>query len=80
MCLVAHSTVQSGASALCLLPPDLTKGSALSWGGGVSSGFDALLLDEDRGWLLVGGRDHIYLLRPDSLELLAPSVRSRGGR
>lgn len=27
-----------------------------------------MLLDEDQGWLLVGGKDHIYLLRPDSLD------------
>uniref|UniRef100_A0A673GC40 Semaphorin-3D-like n=1 Tax=Sinocyclocheilus rhinocerous TaxID=307959 RepID=A0A673GC40_9TELE len=28
--------------------------------------YQALLLDEDRGWLLVGGRDHIYMLNSDS--------------
>lgn len=46
---------------------DLRKGSAVFWEGGVSGGYQALLLDEDRGWLLVGGKDHIYLLSPDSL-------------
>lgn len=38
------------------------------WEGGVSGGYQVLLLDEDQGWLLVGGKDHIYLLRPDSLD------------
>ncbi|XP_029683127.1 semaphorin-3D isoform X1 [Takifugu rubripes] len=69
----AKTWSQTGAR-LKVSHTDLTKGWALSWGGGVSSGYDALLLDEDRGWLLVGGRDHIYLLRPDSLELLAPTI------
>ncbi|KAG7272047.1 hypothetical protein CRUP_025984, partial [Coryphaenoides rupestris] len=32
-------------------------------------GYQVLLLDEDRGWLLVGGKDHIYLLKSDSLDL-----------
>uniref|UniRef100_A0A3Q2C649 Sema domain-containing protein n=1 Tax=Cyprinodon variegatus TaxID=28743 RepID=A0A3Q2C649_CYPVA len=31
-------------------------------------GYQVLLLDEDRGWLLVGGKDHIYLLSPDNLQ------------
>ncbi|TKS71890.1 Semaphorin-3D Collapsin-2 [Collichthys lucidus] len=48
---------------------DLKNGSAVFWEGGVSGGYQALLLDEDQGWLLVGGKDHIYLLRPDSLDL-----------
>lgn len=54
---------------------DLRNGSAVFWGGGVSGGIDALLLDEDRGWLMVGGKDHIYLLKPDSLEEPAAAVR-----
>uniref|UniRef100_H3CH17 Si:dkey-49n23.1 n=1 Tax=Tetraodon nigroviridis TaxID=99883 RepID=H3CH17_TETNG len=33
-----------------------------------------MLLDEDGGWLLVGGKDHIYLLQPDSLEVAAATV------
>ncbi|XP_068598528.1 semaphorin-3D [Brachionichthys hirsutus] len=48
---------------------DLRNGSAVFWEGGVSGGYQALLLDEDQGWLLVGGKDHVYLLRPDSLGL-----------
>ncbi|CAL8352169.1 unnamed protein product [Gadus morhua 'NCC'] len=48
---------------------DLRNSSAVFWEGGVSGGYQALLLDEDRGWLLVGGKDHIYLLRSDSLDL-----------
>ncbi|CAB1315604.1 unnamed protein product [Coregonus sp. 'balchen'] len=43
--------------------------SSVFWDRGVSGGYQALLLDEDRGWLLVGGRDHIYLLHSDSLAL-----------
>lgn len=42
------------------------------WEGGASS---ALLLDEDQGWLLVGGRDQVHLLSPDSPELPARRVR-----
>uniref|UniRef100_A0A3Q0RC94 Si:dkey-49n23.1 n=1 Tax=Amphilophus citrinellus TaxID=61819 RepID=A0A3Q0RC94_AMPCI len=45
------------------------NGSAVFWEEGVSGGYQALLLDEDKGWLLVGGKDHIYLLRSDSLDL-----------
>lgn len=48
---------------------DLKNGSAVFWEGGVSGGYQTLLLDEDQGWLLVGGKDHIYLLSPDNLEL-----------
>ncbi|RVE73358.1 hypothetical protein OJAV_G00049480 [Oryzias javanicus] len=48
---------------------DLTNGSAIVWEGGVSGGYQALLLDEDHGWLLVGGKDHIYLLDPESVDL-----------
>ncbi|XP_054472337.1 semaphorin-3D [Anoplopoma fimbria] len=47
---------------------DLKNSSAVFWEGGVSGGYQALLLDEDQGWLLVGGKDYIYLLRPDSLD------------
>lgn len=48
---------------------DLRNGSAVFWEGGVSGGYQTLLMDEDQGWMLVGGKDHIYLLRPDSLDL-----------
>ncbi|XP_018541876.1 LOW QUALITY PROTEIN: semaphorin-3D [Lates calcarifer] len=53
---------------------DLRNSSAVFWKGGISSGYQALLLDEDQGWLLVGGKDHIYLLRPDSVDLPTRAV------
>ncbi|KAM6981346.1 semaphorin-3D [Aplochiton taeniatus] len=52
----------------------MRNGSAVFWEEGVSGGYQAMLLDEDRGWLLVGGRDHIYLLRSDNLELPSRSI------
>lgn len=48
---------------------ELRNSSAVFWEAGISGGYQALLLDEDQGWLLVGGKDHIYLLKPDSLDL-----------
>ncbi|XP_019900489.2 semaphorin-3D isoform X1 [Esox lucius] len=51
-----------------------SNSSAVFWSGGVSGGYQTLLLDEDRGWLLVGGRDHIYLLHSDSLALPTRSI------
>ena len=45
------------------------------WKGGVSGDYQTLLLDEDQGWLLVGGKDYIYLLSPDSLDLETEQVR-----
>ncbi|KAM6927316.1 semaphorin-3D [Xenentodon cancila] len=48
---------------------DLKSSSVIFWKGGVSGGYQVLLVDEDRGWMLVGGKDHIYLLNPDSLDL-----------
>lgn len=47
------------------LRSELQKGRGLQWEGGAS---DVLLLDEDQGWLLAGGRDHVHLLRSDNLE------------
>ncbi|XP_008407098.1 semaphorin-3D [Poecilia reticulata] len=47
---------------------DVRNGSAVYWGAGVGGDYQVLLLDEDRGWLLVGGKDHIYLLNPDNLD------------
>lgn len=32
-------------------------------------------MDEDQGWLLVGGKDHIYLLSPDGVNLPTRRVR-----
>ncbi|XP_023667052.1 semaphorin-3D [Paramormyrops kingsleyae] len=47
---------------------DLSRNStAVFWGNEVNGGYQTLLLDEDRGWLLVGGRDHVYMLRCDDL-------------
>lgn len=57
--------------------PDVRNGSAVSWGAGVGGGYQVLLLDEDRGWLLVGGKDHIYLLNPDNLDQPVHKVRCR---
>ncbi|KAJ8359000.1 hypothetical protein SKAU_G00155250 [Synaphobranchus kaupii] len=48
--------------------------SAVFWGSGLGGGYQSLLLDEDRGWLLVGGKDHIYLLHSDSLALPARKI------
>ncbi|KAM4740989.1 semaphorin-3D isoform 2-T3 [Anableps anableps] len=53
---------------------DLRNGSAVYWDGGVSGGYQVLLLDEDRGWLLVGGKDYIYLLNPDNLDRPAQKI------
>uniref|UniRef100_A0A8C6SXH5 Si:dkey-49n23.1 n=1 Tax=Neogobius melanostomus TaxID=47308 RepID=A0A8C6SXH5_9GOBI len=53
---------------LCVFS-ELRNRSAVFWEGGVGGGYQALLLDEDQGWLLVGGKDYIYLLEPDSLDL-----------
>nr|XP_057911297.1 semaphorin-3D [Doryrhamphus excisus]XP_057911298.1 semaphorin-3D [Doryrhamphus excisus] len=47
----------------------LKNGSAVYWGGGATGGVPVLLLDEDQGWLLVGGKDHVHLLRSDSVDL-----------
>lgn len=58
---------------------DLRNGSAVYWEAGVSGGYQALLLDEDQGWMLVGGKDHIYLLRPDNLGLSTRTVRRYEG-
>ncbi|KAK7916338.1 hypothetical protein WMY93_012099 [Mugilogobius chulae] len=51
------------------LSVELRNKSAVFWEGGVGGGYQALLLDEDQGWLLVGGKDYIYLLKPDNLDL-----------
>ncbi|XP_030632535.1 semaphorin-3D [Chanos chanos] len=60
---------QSGAPRLQLSQTELRSrnSSAVFWDGGERGGYQALLLDEDRGWLLVGGRDHVYMLQSDSL-------------
>ncbi|XP_017295270.1 semaphorin-3D [Kryptolebias marmoratus] len=59
--------IQTGPR-LQLSHSDLRNGSAVFWQGGLGGGYQVLLLDEDRGWLLVGGKDHLYLLSPDSLD------------
>lgn len=63
-----------------LSPPsvsDVRNGSAVFWEEGVSGGYQALLLDEDKGWLLVGGKDHIYLLKSDSLDQPSQKVKTQ---
>ncbi|XP_051549535.1 semaphorin-3D-like [Myxocyprinus asiaticus] len=54
--------------------------SAVFWDGGVGGAFQALLLDEDRGWLLVGGRDHIYMLNSESLTQPARKIHWPAGQ
>ncbi|MBN3306204.1 SEM3D protein, partial [Amia calva] len=45
----------------------MANSSAVFWSSTESSSYQALLLDEDHGWLLVGAKDHIFLLRSDNL-------------
>ncbi|XP_051766900.1 semaphorin-3D isoform X4 [Ctenopharyngodon idella] len=54
--------------------------SAVFWDGGEAGAYQALLLDEDRGWLLVGGRDHIYMLNSDSLTQPARKIHWPAGQ
>ncbi|KAM8914388.1 semaphorin-3D isoform 2-T2 [Spinachia spinachia] len=63
-----------GGPRLRLSHSDLRNGSALFWEDGVSGGYRALLLDEDGEWLLVGGKDHVYLLSADGSDLKAHKV------
>uniref|UniRef100_A0A8C1ZZ97 Si:dkey-49n23.1 n=1 Tax=Cyprinus carpio TaxID=7962 RepID=A0A8C1ZZ97_CYPCA len=42
--------------------------------------YQALLLDEDRGWLLVGGRDYIYMLNSDSFTQPARKIHWPAGQ
>lgn len=53
---------------------ELRNGSAVFWEAGSQAGLQVLLLDEDHGWLLVGGKDHVYLLDPDRLDQPARSI------
>ncbi|XP_053724705.1 semaphorin-3D isoform X2 [Synchiropus splendidus] len=53
---------------------ELKNGSAVFWEPGVQAGLQVLLLDEDHGWLLVGGKDHVYLLDSDRLDQPAHSI------
>ncbi|XP_077433719.1 semaphorin-3D-like isoform X2 [Vanacampus margaritifer] len=48
---------------------ELKNGSAVYWGGGTDGGFQVLLLDKDRGRLLVGGKDHVHMLSSDRVDL-----------
>ncbi|XP_029006641.1 semaphorin-3D isoform X2 [Betta splendens] len=86
LCLWLLQPETSAASAwsqtgprLQLSHSELKNSSAVFWRAG-AGGFQPLLLDEDRGWLLVGARDHIYLLRPDGLDLPTQAVRQGAGR
>ncbi|XP_027023514.2 semaphorin-3D [Tachysurus fulvidraco] len=46
-------------------------------GGGY---YEVLLLDEDHGWLLVGGRDHVYMLNSESLTQITNKIYWPAGR
>lgn len=54
---------------LLLSGPELLQAGSVSLFMGPSDGLHShsLLLDEERGCLLLGARDHIYLLDPDNL-------------
>uniref|UniRef100_A0A671PJD8 Semaphorin-3D-like n=1 Tax=Sinocyclocheilus anshuiensis TaxID=1608454 RepID=A0A671PJD8_9TELE len=54
--------------------------SAVFWDGGERGAYQALLLDEDRGRLLVGGRDHIYMLNFDSFTQPARKIHWPAGQ
>ncbi|XP_019736168.1 semaphorin-3D-like [Hippocampus comes] len=64
----ANTRVQWDAR-LKLSHQEMKNGSAVYWGGGTSGGIQVLLLDEDHGRLLVGGKDHIHMLSSDSVDL-----------
>lgn len=61
VCLVSLSLSLSG--------PELLQAGSVSLFLGPSDGLHShsLLLDEERGRLLLGARDHVYLLDPDNL-------------
>ncbi|GAA6106959.1 semaphorin-3D [Tachysurus ichikawai] len=52
----------------------------LHGGAGVNGYYEVLLLDEDRGWLLVGGRDHVYMLNSESLTQITHKIYWPAGR
>lgn len=56
--------------------------SAMFWHSGavVNGYYEVLLLDEDRGWLLVGGRDHVYMLDSESLTQTIHKIHWPAGR
>ncbi|TRY93811.1 hypothetical protein DNTS_012180 [Danionella cerebrum] len=58
----------------------LRNNSAVFWDAGEGGAYQALLLDEDRGWLLVGARDHIYMLNSDSLKQPARKIHWPAGQ
>ncbi|KAI1900009.1 hypothetical protein AGOR_G00067800 [Albula goreensis] len=72
------ATLSQSTPRLQLSHADLQarSGSAVFWWGSraAGGGYQSLLLDEDRGRLLVGGRDHIYMLHSDSLALPARRI------
>lgn len=55
--------------SVSLSRPELLQAGSVSLFLGPSDGLlsHSLLLDEERGRLLLGARDHIYLLDPDNL-------------
>ncbi|KAK3536475.1 hypothetical protein QTP86_013797 [Hemibagrus guttatus] len=56
--------------------------SAMFWhgGAGVNGYYEVMLLDEDRGWLLVGGRDHVYMLNSENLTQITHKIHWPAGR
>ncbi|TSM44138.1 Semaphorin-3D [Bagarius yarrelli] len=56
--------------------------SAMFWHSaeGVNGFYEVLLLDEDRGWLLVGGKDHVYMLDSESLTQSLPKIHWPAGK
>ncbi|KAM9443497.1 semaphorin-3D [Clarias gariepinus] len=56
--------------------------SAIFWHSGedIKGYYEVLLLDEDRGWLLVGGRDHVYMLNSENLTQTTHKIHWPSGR
>uniref|UniRef100_A0A671PNE9 Semaphorin-3D-like n=1 Tax=Sinocyclocheilus anshuiensis TaxID=1608454 RepID=A0A671PNE9_9TELE len=73
-----RNALQTGVFSICMCFLKLQRvelsRSAVFWDGGERGAYQALLLDEDRGRLLVGGRDHIYMLNFDSFTQPARKV------
>ncbi|XP_062842244.1 semaphorin-3D [Trichomycterus rosablanca] len=59
-----------------------SNSSAVFWHGGFGVGgyYETLLLDEDRGWLLVGGRDYVYMLHSENLSQTIHKIHWPAGR
>lgn len=66
--------------SLSLSGTELLQAGSVSLFLGPSEGLHShsLLLDEERGRLLLGARDHIYLLNPDNLVQAPRKVEDTG--